>query len=122
MATVEFLERFADGWNRHDVDDLMTFMADDCAFETTAGPEVCGKRYAGRESVREAFARVFKMFPDAHFGDTRHFVSGDRGCSEWTFTGTTTDGKRIEVKGCDLFTFQAGKIALKASFFKNRTA
>jgi ketosteroid isomerase-like protein len=72
--------------------------------------------------VREAFARVFKAFPDAHFGAARHFVSDDRGCSEWTFTGTGADGKRLEVQGCDLFVFRAGKIALKSSFFKNRTA
>ena len=63
MPTIEFLERFAEGWNRHDLDGLMTFMTDDCVFETTADPEVCGKHYAGREQVREAFARVFKMFP-----------------------------------------------------------
>lgn len=122
MPTIKFLENFADGWNKHDVDHLMTFMADDCAFETTAGPEVCGKRYEGRERVREAFARVFKMFPAAHFDNARHFVSGDRGCSEWIFTGTGADGKRIEVYGCDLFTFRHGKIALKTSYFKNRTA
>lgn len=122
MPTIPFLEAFAEGWNTHDVDRLMTFMADDCAFETTAGPEACGKRYEGRDRVREAFARVFKTFPDAHFGDARHFVSGDRGCSEWIFTGTGPDGKRLEVHGCDLFVFRAGKIALKSSFFKNRTA
>ena len=122
MPTVEFLEAFGEGWNAHDVDHLMTFMTDDCAFETTAGPEVYGKRYEGRDRVREAFARVFKTFPDAHFGGARHFVAGDRGCSEWTFTGTGPDGKRLEVQGCDLFVFRSGKIALKSSFFKNRTA
>ena len=122
MPTVKFLEAFAEGWNAHDVDHLMTFMADDCAFETTAGPEVYGKRHEGRDRVRDAFARVFKTFPDAHFGEARHFVAGDRGCSEWTFTGTGPDGKRLEVRGCDLFEFRAGKIALKSSFFKNRIA
>jgi ketosteroid isomerase-like protein len=100
MPTLRFLEEFAAGWNTHDVDHLMTFMDDD----------------------REAFARVFKMVPDAHFADARHFVSGDRACSEWTFTGTAADGRRVEVRGCDLFTFRNGKIALKTSYFKNRTA
>jgi taurine dehydrogenase small subunit len=119
-VTVEFLDAFGQGWNRHDVDGLMTFMADDCAFETTAGSEICGKRFEGRDAVRTAFARVFAIFPDAHFGNARHFVAGDRGCSEWTFTGTGADGKRVEVLGCDLFTFKNGKIALKSSYFKNR--
>jgi ketosteroid isomerase-like protein len=122
MPSVEFLEAFADGWNRHDVDALMAFMSDDCVFETTGGPEAWGRRYEGRSRVREAFAGVFKRFPDARFGDARHFVAGDRGCSEWRFTGTGPDGTRLEVQGCDLFTFRGGKIAVKSSFFKNRTA
>jgi steroid delta-isomerase-like uncharacterized protein len=123
MATIEDLEAFfRDGWNRHDVDLLMTFMADDCVFESAAGPEACGTRNAGRERVREAFARVFAAFPDASFRDARHFVTGDRGVSEWIFTGTTADGRKVEVNGCDLFTFQNGKIAVKSSYFKNRTA
>src|SRR5438309_10043158 len=100
----------------------MTFMADDCVFETTAGKEACGTRYEGRERVREAFAKVFKIFPDAHFGDARHFVAGDRGLSEWVFTGTTVDGKKIEVNGCDVFTIEQDNIAVKTPNFKNRAA
>jgi len=122
MVTIKDLEAFGDGWNRHDVDFIMTFMADDCVFETTAGKEVCGTRYESRERVREAFAKVFKIFPDAHFGQARHFVAGDRGLSEWVFTATTTDGKKIEVNGCDVFTFRGDKIVKKDSFFKNRMA
>ena len=83
---------------------------------------MCGTRYEGRERVREAFARVFKMFPDAQFGNARHFVAGDRGLSEWVFTGTTAEGKKLEVNGCDVFTFAHGKIAKKDSYFKNRIA
>lgn len=123
MMTTTDLEAFFDkGWNRHDVDLLMSFMADDCVFETTAGPDACGTRHAGREPVRQAFARVFEMFPDARFGEARHLVAGDRGVSEWRFTGTTVEGKRVEVDGCDLFTFAGDKIALKSSYFKTRTA
>ena len=36
-VSVEFLQAFADAWNRHDVEDLMSFMADDCIFESSAG-------------------------------------------------------------------------------------
>jgi len=119
-VTVEDLEAFADAWNRHDVDALMTFMTDDCVFESSAGPDVCGTRYSGRDAVRVGFSEVWKTFPDAHWGKARHFVQGDRGVSEWTFTGTRIDGSRVEVHGCDLFTFRDGKIALKNSYRKNR--
>jgi steroid delta-isomerase-like uncharacterized protein len=119
-VTTEFLQAFADAWNQHDVNALMTFMTDDCVFEASAGPEVCGTRTKGREAVRAAFAEVWATFPDAHWGNARHFVCGHRGVSEWTFTGTRRDGTRLEVHGCDLFTFRDGRIALKNSYRKNR--
>lgn len=120
QVTTEMLQAFADAWNRHDADALMSFMADDCVFEASAGPDVCGERYAGRDAVRAAFADVWATFADAHWAGARHFVEGDRGVSEWTFTGTRADGTRIEVHGCDVFTFRGGKIALKNSYRKNR--
>ena len=119
-VTTGALQAFADAWNRHDADALMSFMTDDCVFEASAGTEVCGKRYAGYESVRAAFAEVWATFPDACWSNARHFVVGDRGVSEWTFTGTRNDGAYVEVHGCDLFTFRDGKIALKNSYRKNR--
>ena len=123
MMTVKDLEAFfTEGWNRHDVDRLMTFMAEDCVFESASGSEVFSTRHVGRARVREAFARIFASFPDVAFGDARHFVAGDRGVSEWVFTGTGRDGKRVEVNGCDLFTFRGDKIAVKSSFLKTRSA
>ena len=123
MVTVKDLAAFfTEGWNRHDDDRLMTFMADDCVFESASGPDVCGTRHAGRERVREAFGRIFASFPDVAFRDARHFVAGDRGVSEWVFTGTSRDGRKVEVEGCDLFTFRGDKIAVKRSFLKSRTA
>ncbi len=50
-----------------------------------------------------------------------HFVAGARGVSEWTFTGTrASDGQRIEVDGCDIFTFEGDKIRVKDSWRKQR--
>jgi steroid delta-isomerase-like uncharacterized protein len=119
-VTTELLQAFADAWNRHDIDALMSFMTEDCVFEASAGPDCCGTRYAGRDAVRAGFAEAWATFPDAHWGDARHFVSGDRGVSEWTFTGTRVDGTCVEVQGCDLLTFRDAKIALKNSYRKYR--
>ena len=118
--TIQFLQAFADAWNRHDVDALMTFMTEDCVFEASAGDDVCGTRYSGYEAVRAGFAEVWATFPDAQWCNPRHFVCGDRGVSEWTFTGTRSDSARVEVHGCDLFVFRNGKIALKNSYRKSR--
>jgi steroid delta-isomerase-like uncharacterized protein len=118
--TVADLQAFAEAFNRHDADALMRFMTDDCVFQASAGPDACGKRHEGREAVRAAFSDVWKDFPDAQWRSPRHFVCGDRGVSEWTFTGTKADGTRVEVDGCDLFTFRDGRIAVKNSYRKNR--
>ena len=120
-VTVATLQAFADAWNRHDADALMGFMTEDCVFEASAGPEVCGAAYVGCDAVRLAFSDVWKTFPDAQWRSPLHFVCGDRGVSEWTFTGTRADGSgAMEVNGCDVFTFRDGKIAVKNSYRKNR--
>ena len=118
MATVEMLEAIADAFNRHDVDAVMSFFTDDCVFETPRGPEPCGRRMVGRDAVREGVAARFAGIPDVHYGDGTHWVLGDRGVSEWTLTGTTTDGERLELRGCDLWTFRDGKVLKKDSYWK----
>ncbi len=119
---LELLDRFADAWNRHDLDALMSMMTEDCVFEASAGPEVNGQQSTGKEAVRAAYAAVFEAFHDAHWAGARHFIAGNRGASEWTFTGTQQDGTRVEVTGCDLFTFTGGRIAIKNSYRKKRPA
>lgn len=118
---VEFLVSFCDAFNRHDLDALMEHMTEDCIFDASAGPDQHGRRYVGREAVRAGFAEVFTTFPDSQWEEGHHWISGDRGVSQWVFRGTRLDGTRVEVNGCDLFTFREGKIAVKDSFRKQRT-
>lgn len=121
-AVLRMLDDFAAAWNRHDVEGLMACMTPDGVFEASAGPEVAGARHVGAAAVRKAYAAVFATYPDARWNQPRHFVAGDRAVTEWTFTGTTKDGTRVEVNGCDVFTLRGGKIALKNSYRKQRTA
>jgi steroid delta-isomerase-like uncharacterized protein len=120
-VTTQFLQTFADAFNAHDLDGIMAHMTSDCVFEASAGSQVDGEKYVGQQEVRKAFEAVFATFHDAHWGHARHFIAGDRGFSEWVFTGTTAEGKKVEVTGVDLFTFREGKIAVKNSYRKNRT-
>ncbi|HLO58610.1 MAG TPA: nuclear transport factor 2 family protein [Bacteroidales bacterium] len=120
MITENFLQSFADAFNAHDLKAIMSHMTEDCIFEASAGPDVDGEKFTGQENVRKAFETVFASFPDARWDNPHHFISGNRGFTEWTFSGTSQDGKIIEVTGCDLFTFENGKIAIKNSYRKNR--
>jgi ketosteroid isomerase-like protein len=120
-TVVKMLDDFAAAWNRHDVDGLMACMTEDCVFEAAAGPEVTGTRHVGRDAVRKAYAAVFDAYKDGRWNDARHFVAGTRAVSEWTFTGTTNAGAKVEVNGCDVFTLRGTKIVVKNSYRKQRS-
>lgn len=117
-VTVETLEASTDAFNRHDLDDIMNYFADDCVLEMPRGPEPWGTRLVGREQVRQGLASRFEGLPDVHYGDGRHWVCGDFGVSEWLLTGTTPDGDRVRVRGCDHWTFRDGKVIKKDSYWK----
>ena len=117
-VTVATLERLLDAFNAHDLDAVMGFFSDDCVLEMPRGPNPWGRRLEGRDRVREGLASRFAGIPDVHYGDDRHWVAGDRGCSEWLLTGTTADGRSVAVRGCDLFEFRDGQVVRKDSYWK----
>ena len=119
---VRMLEEIAAGFDTHDLDGIMAHFADDAVFDGPRGTEAWGTRFVGREAIRQAFAARFAGIPDVRYREDSHFVDGDRGASEWTLSGTTTDGERIEVRGCDLWTLRDGQVVKKDSFWKIRTA
>jgi ketosteroid isomerase-like protein len=117
---VEMLRAIAAGFDAHDLDAIMAFFADDAVFESPRGAEAWGTRITGKAAVREAFAGRFTGIPDVRYRNDDHFVDGDRGASEWTLSGTTTAGMRIEVRGCDLWAFRDGRVVRKDSYWKIR--
>jgi ketosteroid isomerase-like protein len=119
---IRMLQDIAAGFDSHDLDRILVHFADDAVFESPRGPDPWGQRVSGIEAVRDAFAGRFSGIPDVRYQQDRHFVDGDRGASEWTLSGTTTAGQRIEVRGCDLWTFRDGKVVTKDSYWKIRTS
>ncbi len=115
------LREIATSFDTHDLDRIMAHFTDDCVFETPSGPQAYGRRVVGKDAVRAAFADRFDGIPDVRYTHDSHFVSGDRGASEWLLSGTSTAGERIEVRGCDLWTFDGDKVARKDSYWKIRT-
>jgi ketosteroid isomerase-like protein len=118
--SVELMQRYADAWNAHDIDAIMSMMTDDCVFVTGGGTEKHGTRFEGVDIVRARFIDVWSEFPDLRFENPRYFGDTERGCTEWTFVGTNADGVVTEVDGCDLFDFVGGKIRVKNSYIKIR--
>jgi ketosteroid isomerase-like protein len=79
---LETLKAILDAFNRHDLDAIMSHFAEDCVFESPRGPDRWGRRFVGRQAVRDGLAARFEGIPDVHYGDDQHFVCKDRGVSE----------------------------------------
>ncbi len=118
LVTIETLKAIADAFNRHDLDVIMEFFAEDSSLDMPRGPDPWGQRFIGKEQARQGLATRFAGTPDVHYGDDRHWVCGNMGFSEWTLTGTTTSGVRLEVRGCDHWEFRDGKVVRKDSYWK----
>lgn len=117
-VTVETLKQVLDAFNRHDLDAIMEYFAEDCTFDLPRGSSPWGTRFVGKAQVRAGLATRFKGIPDVHYGNDRHWVCGNYGLSEWLLTGTTTSGVHVEVQGCDLWEFRDSKILRKDSYWK----
>jgi ketosteroid isomerase-like protein len=115
---IETLKAIANAFNAHDLDTIMEFFSEDCTLDMPRGPDPWGQRSVGKAAVREGLATRFKGLPDAHYSDDRHWISGNRGFSEWLLTGTRPGGRPLRVRGCDHWEFRDGKVIRKDSYWK----
>lgn len=114
------LTELCDAFNAHDLDRIMALFADDCVLEMPRGNQPWGSRFEGRQDVRNALATRFEGLPDVHYGKVEHFVDAEAatGISKWTLTGSNREGKSVEVRGCDFYTFAGDKVIRKDSYWK----
>ncbi|MGW7693901.1 nuclear transport factor 2 family protein [Streptomyces asiaticus] len=114
--TLERLAGFGEAWRRKDLDLLMEFMTDDCVFRASVGPEP-GMTFRGRAEVRKGFELMlaYDAGLESRPGGVA-FIAGDRGASQWSYTGTDADGQAHEVHGCDMFEFDGDRIRVKDAY------
>lgn len=79
---MSMLKAIATAFDQHDLDAIMTHIADDAVFEAPRGPDPWGTRFVGKDAVRDGFAARFSGIPDIRYQGDEHFVDGDRGASE----------------------------------------
>lgn len=114
------LDRLFEAFNRHDADAVMACFAPDAVFFAAAGPDPIGRRIEGHDAIRAAFVGVWTAMPDVAWTVRSSHLHEGGGLTEWLFTGTTADGRRTEVEGVDLFTFNGDLVASKSAFRKER--
>lgn len=118
QVTLGTLKGLLEAFNRHDLDAIMDYFAEDCVLYMPRGAKPRGDRYVGKNEVRAGLGKRFEGIPDVHYGDDQHWVGDNFGVSEWTLTGTAPSGEPIEVRGVDLLEFAHGKVIRKDSFWK----
>lgn len=111
--TLAIVEEFNNRFNAHDVDAVMSLMTDDVLFENTS-PAPDGERYQGQADVRRFWERFFTSSPNAVFETEDIFATADRCVVRWIYRWSNTD----HIRGVDVFTVRAGKVAEKLSYVK----
>lgn len=119
--TIDDFDVLFDAFNRHDIDDVMSYFHDDVVFDTVSGPDSHGTRILGKAAVRQQFENTWGTMPDVQWTNASYFLaSEDKIVSECTFVATNPDGTRQHADSVDLFTIADGKISSKRAFRKNR--
>jgi len=117
-SNYELLLELTAAFNAHDLDRIMLHFAEDASLDMPRGSKPWGTRFIGKDGVRKGLAMRFEATPDVHYGEARHWVSGRLGVSEWLLTGTTKEGRKVEVRGSDHYEFRGGKVIRKDSYWK----
>lgn len=117
-ATIALLEAIGDAFNRHDVDAIIGFFAEDGMFDNAMGPDIHGQRYVGLETLRTFFSDLMARCPDIQWHPIDNRVDGDKGFSEWRRQCTLPDGTKQDWLGLDIFNFRDGQVFKKDTYFK----
>ena len=108
-----------DAYNRHDVEGIVRHFAEDSSWLLSRGVPPEGGRARGLDEIRAMAHMRFRTIPDMYWHIRSHWVGGNRGCSEWTVTGTETNGNKIDWLGCDIWELNDdGKVVTKDTYWK----
>jgi ketosteroid isomerase-like protein len=111
----EILSRFGEAWGSGDADAVARTMTEDCVYEASVGPEP-GRTYRGQQELLVGLKAMFAHDAAARIEIADQFVCGDRAAWEWRYYDR--DGALV-ARGCDLFLFREGRIAVKNAFRKS---
>jgi hypothetical protein len=88
--TARLALRFVNEINRHDLDSIVALLSDDHVLVDSLGQEL-----RGRERLREAWAALFRQFPDYHLGVKEWFQNGRVVAMFGTASGTLAAGAEL---------------------------
>ena len=86
--------------NDHDIDAFVGWFAAGYQSEQPVHP---ARAFVGRDQVRENWSSVFAGVPDFHAELIRSARDGSTIWAEWHWTGTRSDGSRLDDRGVTIF-------------------
>src|ERR1051325_9883451 len=98
---------FNDAFNRHEVNEMMAHMSDDCVFENT-DPAPDGTRYSGKQEVTKFWQDLFRQSPQAHIDIEEIFSLGNRCIMRWNYSWGGASENKGHVRGVDIFNVKDG--------------
>ena len=119
-VTIALLDEIQDGFNRHDVDAILSHFTEDGIWLMARGPHAPdGRICRGKTEIGEVLRTRYGEIPDMRWEDMRHWiVDQSKAISEWTVRGTPNGGKPFEYLGCDLWEFHDGYVTKKDTYWK----
>ena len=104
-------ERFAEAFNRRDVDGLLALFTEDATYaDLFFGP------HAGQAALRAMFERMFREGRDYRWQMNSIVTDARRAAAEWTFSYTATEavprseGRSVRFSGMSMFDLEGGRI------------
>ncbi|MGI9387881.1 MAG: nuclear transport factor 2 family protein [Methyloligellaceae bacterium] len=118
--TIALLNEIQDGFNRHDVDAILSHFTDDCVWLMASGPNAPeGRLCRGKAEIGEVLRARYGEIPDMRWEDMRHWIVDEtKAISEWTVCGTPKGGTAFAYLGCDLWEFRDGYVTKKDTYWK----
>jgi steroid delta-isomerase-like uncharacterized protein len=108
---VNLVERFAEAFNRRDVDGLLACFTEDATYrDLFYGP------HAGQAALRGMFERMFREGRDYRWSMDAIVMDDRRAAAEWTFGYTATaavprsEGRRVRFSGMSMFVLEDKRI------------
>ena len=108
---MNLVERFAEAFNRRDVDGLLACFTEDATYrDLFYGP------HAGQAALRGMFERMFREGRDYRWQMDAIVMDAGRAAAEWTFGYTATaavprsEGRRVRMSGMSIFDLEDGRI------------
>ncbi|MBV8716271.1 MAG: nuclear transport factor 2 family protein [Chloroflexi bacterium] len=114
--------RYLDAWNRHAIDDVLTFFEANATYTDVA----LGQSHAGNEAMREFFTSLERDFSSDYRFDVGPSVVTEHGYAvEWVMRGThdgtgplmPATGKPYIIHGVSVGELKDGKIARNSDYW-----